>query len=152
MAKTFQIIVINFYLNIVYQNVDCDEALKVMQTRILFRDLVYPSHYKMLHHFCHFVTINMGVRTGVGARGAPAKPGRKLKNNMFLDFYGEKSIFLVVFRQKVGSCPPPGKCLPSPGNKSADAHDYKSIFLNSLVALHFWVASTHFLIANPRFR
>jgi hypothetical protein len=28
---------------------------------------------------------------------------------------------LLFFRQKVGSCPP-GKFLPSPGKKSADAH------------------------------
>jgi hypothetical protein len=29
---------------------------------------------------------------------------------------------MLFFRQKVGSCPPPGKFLPSPGKKSADAH------------------------------
>jgi hypothetical protein len=31
---------------------------------------------------------------------------------------------LLFFRQKIGSCPPPGKFLPFPGKKSADAHVY----------------------------
>jgi hypothetical protein len=35
----------------------------------------------------------------------------------------KNSIFLLVLRQKVGSCPPPpGNFLPSPGKNSADAH------------------------------
>ncbi len=40
----------------------------------------------------------MGVRRGGGVRGA--------KNSMFLDFFEKKVSFLLLFRQKVGSCPP----------------------------------------------
>jgi hypothetical protein len=48
-------------------------------------------------------------------------------------FLGKIVSFLLFFRQKLGSCPP-GKFLPSPGKKSADAHAYSqtlTIYLRS---------------------
>ncbi len=53
------------------------------------------------------------------ARGALVPPGRprSAKNSMFLDFFWKNSIFYVVFRQKVGSCPPPWKVFALPWKK-----------------------------------
>ncbi len=49
----------------------------------------------------------MGVRRG-GQGGLLPPSGRPspAKNSMFLDFFAKNSIFLLLFRQKVGSCAP----------------------------------------------
>jgi hypothetical protein len=70
----------------------------------------------------------MGVRRGGQGGGSCPPPlagqGRPKIVCFFIFFGGKIVSFLLFFRQKVGSCPsPPGKCLPSPGKKSAVAHE-----------------------------
>ncbi len=72
-------------------------------------------------------SINMGVRReGQGGSLAPPPSPRPAKNSMFLDFFGKNSNFFVAFQAKSRFLAPPGKFLPSPGKKSADAHEYKT--------------------------
>ena len=42
---------------------------------------------------------------------------RSRREGMFLDFFGKNSIFLLFFKQKVGSCPPPWKNFALPWKK-----------------------------------
>jgi hypothetical protein len=55
-------------------------------------------------------------------RQAAAQPPKIV---WFKTFFWRKIVsFSLFFRQKIGSCPPPGNFLPSPGKKTADAHDH----------------------------
>ncbi len=66
-------------------------------------------------------SVSMGVRRGgQGGLLLPLAGQGRPKIVFFLDF----SLF---FRQKVGSCFPPGKFLPSSGKKYADAHECFSL-------------------------
>jgi hypothetical protein len=61
---------------------------------------------------------------GKGVLLPPPRPATA----MFLDFFSEKnSIFFVVFKAKSRFLPP-WKILPSPGKKSADAHEERCSF------------------------
>ncbi len=85
--------------------------------------------------YCH----GCPQRTARGALAPPPVRPRPAKNSMFLDFFRKNSIFSIVLRQKVGFCPP-GKFLPSPWKKSADAHAYCA---PPLATLLFWPILIH---------
>jgi len=59
----------------------------------------------------------MGVRKGEGKGGSCPPPLAGQKLYVFRLFFGKILSYLLVFRQKVGSCPPPWKIFAIPWKK-----------------------------------